>query len=1150
MIDPIATCLSLYSVYASIKDRIQTIASNKVKLLLLANRLDGVIEQVKSMEKSPMGLKGKQNYLQNLNKVFEDIDSFIKLVRFQEPKTQTTSSWLQNNIMSVLKATDDDASLEELDKCLTTCLGDLNIVITIDSHFAHDEMQKNAKEMNDNILKIMGVLGISQHVNPKLADVKVCDILRKHQDNAAQINMILTDEKDEEKPKTSQNKTKTEILNRVIQLAPVLDRLLQFNESSNRKLGSGSFGDVYKCVYDGKLTALKKFNNIGLIDSDMRKMIEKEGMIMQYMDHPNVLNFIGASIEKGIILMELAITSLDDVLYLNTPLISDVNKVLNPPLLSIEWKFAVFNDVAAALRYLHEHNVIHRDIKPANVLLTLDENYRTVAKVCDFGLSRALDIAMSTTGSARKRPVGTSRYMAPEVLSSPPTYSSFSDMYAFGILIGEVITRIRPWRKQMDIHIMDQVVNKKLRPYESWSLAAKTDIREQSISEWVGDASNGLLAHEPRERFSATTLLPLINRSIHINDDKGAFETSAPVLVADIMNASYQSIFPQYFEKTNKTKSITQSIEIEDADIAVVKSLEEWLRLYCPDIPASYLEEYARTFFSIKVTTVERLKKRMKSDDDFLSSYVTHPLDNAEIRNAINLTIPPTVDKNALTVKVWLGAFCLDIAKSLLDGYVSRLADYRVVTVNRLRKLSVTTLLDIGVDVLDAEDIFAAFSLKAPSKGNQIIQGKSVLQNWLTTYLPDMNAINVSMFCDRLVSNQIVTVNRFNKISETILLDLGFSGFDVMDILRARLNPKDVPLKTSIKDWLPLACPGILKLNCKFYRKWMRGKGVTTVHRLRGILSNSINMKKNSIGNLVSLGSDGVTYYCGQAAVIPQSNGFCGPTDGPQCKNCVNSITAYSCVDCIKFQRDYQMEVQLFDREDIQDALNRDPITSTAAKEEQGEKPLVAWLEANVPGIIPSMRIECARKLIESNVHTITRLLRVSLHNKSFLTSVFEDSEEDAHDVYDACTNIMKEKERIERIKRDAIEAEQNKRLKIENERIKREADEAVNKIKLEKEKVEAKERERQNQINQQENLRTVGLAPGCMERETRQEQESDIERCSGVYVQALGTSTNTIRLDLPVLQDGGQERQKQLKVFCCLFTFITLTIILIASSA
>ena len=46
---------------------------------------------------------------------------------------------------------------------------------------------------------------------------------------------------------------------------------------------------------------------------------------------------------------------------------------------------------------------------------------------------------------------------------------------------------------------------------------------------------------------------------------------------------------------------------------------------------------------------------------------------------------------------------------------------------------------------------------------------------------------------------------------------------------------------------------------------------------------------RNRLNRAIKLGSDGNKYYCGRRQgtdLIPQSDGRCGPTNGPQCPDC------------------------------------------------------------------------------------------------------------------------------------------------------------------------------------------------------------------------------------------------------------------------
>jgi len=93
-------------------------------------------------------------------------------------------------------------------------------------------------------------------------------------------------------------------------------------------------------------------------------------------------------------------------------------------------------DIARAMKYIHDHNVMYRDLKPENIGFDVRGN----AKIFDFGLVKellpnasvgnGLYIATGLTGSRR--------YMSPEVLLCKH-YGLSADVYSFSILSWEVI---------------------------------------------------------------------------------------------------------------------------------------------------------------------------------------------------------------------------------------------------------------------------------------------------------------------------------------------------------------------------------------------------------------------------------------------------------------------------------------------------------------------------------------------------------------------------------------------------------------------------------------------------------------------------------------------------------------------------------------
>jgi serine/threonine protein kinase len=102
---------------------------------------------------------------------------------------------------------------------------------------------------------------------------------------------------------------------------------------------------------------------------------------------------------------------------------------------SLEETIELLEQVADALDYAHEHQVIHRDIKPANVML--DSRNRVI--ITDFGIAKALsEGALTASGSV----IGTPYFMSPEQGMGKPVAGA-ADQYsvavmAFRMLAGHV----------------------------------------------------------------------------------------------------------------------------------------------------------------------------------------------------------------------------------------------------------------------------------------------------------------------------------------------------------------------------------------------------------------------------------------------------------------------------------------------------------------------------------------------------------------------------------------------------------------------------------------------------------------------------------------------------------------------------------------
>lgn len=120
-------------------------------------------------------------------------------------------------------------------------------------------------------------------------------------------------------------------------------------------------------------------------------------------------------------------------------------------------------DVAHAMAYMHKHNVIHGDLKCANIMLNTGGPalyHRFVAKVGDFGLSHILLNHVTHVYTAN---MGTITHMSHEMLRSGQM-SRASDVYAFGMVMFEVLTGKKPYDGLMQGAVVEQVLVSNKQP--------------------------------------------------------------------------------------------------------------------------------------------------------------------------------------------------------------------------------------------------------------------------------------------------------------------------------------------------------------------------------------------------------------------------------------------------------------------------------------------------------------------------------------------------------------------------------------------------------------------------------------------------------------------------------------------------------------
>ncbi|PKA63550.1 putative serine/threonine-protein kinase [Apostasia shenzhenica] len=273
------------------------------------------------------------------------------------------------------------------------------------------------------------------------------------------------------------------------------------------KVGQGTYSNVYKARDrdTGKVVALKKVR-FDTTESESVKFMAREIMILQKLDHPNVLKLEGLATSRMHYSLYLVFDFMQSDL---TRVISRRDTILTEPQIK-----CYMHQLLSGLQHCHERGILHRDIKGSNLLI--DKN--GVLKIGDFGLANYFD-------PNQKRPltnrVVTLWYRAPELLLGSTNYGVGIDLWSAGCLLAEMFIGrpIMPGRTEVEqLHKIFRLCGspsedywRRLkvstnfqppRPYKSTILETFKDFPSSSLS-----LLTLLLAIEPSDRGTALSAL-------------------------------------------------------------------------------------------------------------------------------------------------------------------------------------------------------------------------------------------------------------------------------------------------------------------------------------------------------------------------------------------------------------------------------------------------------------------------------------------------------------------------------------------------------------------------------------------------------------------------------------------------------------------
>jgi serine/threonine-protein kinase len=155
--------------------------------------------------------------------------------------------------------------------------------------------------------------------------------------------------------------------------------------------------------------------------ADIRQRFLREAETAAQLNHPNIVPIYTVEEKDNLVYFVMSYIKGDNL---------GQRLQQHGPIAPVEVR-RILREVADALSYAHNRNVIHRDIKPDNIIID-EETGR--AMVTDFGIARALtdsgDSRLTATGMA----IGTPAYMSPEQSAGDSAIDGRSDLYSLGVV--------------------------------------------------------------------------------------------------------------------------------------------------------------------------------------------------------------------------------------------------------------------------------------------------------------------------------------------------------------------------------------------------------------------------------------------------------------------------------------------------------------------------------------------------------------------------------------------------------------------------------------------------------------------------------------------------------------------------------------------
>jgi serine/threonine-protein kinase len=224
-------------------------------------------------------------------------------------------------------------------------------------------------------------------------------------------------------------------------------------------IGKGGMGAVYHSTHlvSGKRVAVKWMLPAASATEELAERFLREARATARIDHPNVVDIYDVGTQDGSVYLVMELLRGESL----------ADRLVRDGSMDATEACAVLMHALRAVGAAHAQGVIHRDLKPDNIFMCVGaDGEPREPKVVDFGISKIADARdMSLTQSGMV--MGTPYYMSPEQVRGLRDVDERGDVYAFGVILYEMITGKHPFDAETYNQLILKIVTEEPTPLAS-----------------------------------------------------------------------------------------------------------------------------------------------------------------------------------------------------------------------------------------------------------------------------------------------------------------------------------------------------------------------------------------------------------------------------------------------------------------------------------------------------------------------------------------------------------------------------------------------------------------------------------------------------------------------------------------------------------